>query len=350
MADLRRLAIGAGAVAVGAAAAYGTGKLLVRRQRRRPDPSAAEDFFDLTDLDVEHLHVDTRDGGRLHLLAKGDPADRTVLLVHGVTLQAGIWRYQFALADRYRIVAIDQRGHGRSVAGRDGYGLDRLADDLADVLVALDLRSVVLVGHSMGGMACMRLAARHPELFHERVAAMMLVATTADPVLGVGSASAHRRAGTRIEHRGGRIGWDRLPTVVPPDNDLGFGLTRLVFGEGALPHHVDVTRQMVERMDRAALHQSVVGLLANDALTGLGAITVPCVVVVGSRDLLTPVRAARRIAGALPQAELHVLHGAGHQLMLERPAELAELLDTLVARLDVHVLGPARDRPAGYLP
>ena len=68
------------------------------------------------------------------------------------------------ITDGFEVVAVELRGHGDSSRGRDGYGPRRLAADLAQVLSALDLRDVILVGHSMGGMASMTLMLEHPEL------------------------------------------------------------------------------------------------------------------------------------------------------------------------------------------
>lgn len=330
MPDLRRLAIGTGVAVAAAAVAVGTGKYLAHRARTRPDPDADEDFDLLADLGVSRLEVATRDGGHLVLLDKGQ--GRPVLFVPGVTLRAGIWRYQFALTDHYRVVALNQRGHGESRPGEAGFGLDRLADDLADVLEALDLRDVVIVGHSMGGMATMRFAHRHPLVRKERVAGLVLVATTAEPVLGFGSSARVQRLGKALDRRGASIGWERVPAFAPGDTDLGYSLARLSFGDRALPHHVDVTRRMLVEMQRESMHRSMVGLLDNDELPVLHTVDTPTLVVVGSRDTLTPPRHAKRIAAALPDAELVVLPGAGHQVMLERPQELNALVEGLLLR------------------
>lgn len=334
MVDARRLVVGAVSAAVAAGGAVATGRAAVRRARRRDDPRAAEDFFGLDDLEppVRDRYVVGRDGADLHLLSAG--SGRPIVLLHGITLQAGVWRYQFALADRGEVLALDQRGHGRSRAGRDGYGLDRLADDLADVLAALDLRGALLVGHSMGGMAIMRFAHRHADLMAERVAGLAFVSTSADPVLGLGTAASLRGVASVIQAPLSRIGWQRVPTYRPNDGDLHFGLVRLSFGDDAPPHLVEVTRRMVAAMDAEALNRSFLGLLANDEHARLGAVAVPTIVLVGSRDPLTPTRAARRIAEAVPGAVLHVVQGAGHQLMLERPHELNGLLRGLLDELD----------------
>src|SRR5215467_12547655 len=93
--------------------------------------------------------VETRDGVRLFYRCWG--AGRPVVFVHGWAVNCDLWQYQMApLAAHARCIAYDKRGHGRSDDPGHGYDYDGFADDLAAVLEQLDLRNVVLVGHSMG--------------------------------------------------------------------------------------------------------------------------------------------------------------------------------------------------------
>ncbi len=94
-------------------------------------------------------HVMTSDGVQLHYLDAG--SGRPLVLVHGIRQSAEQFKYQLeSLSDRYRVIALDQRGHGESAKPPFGYKIHRLSKDLHDVLVALDLHDVVLLGHSMG--------------------------------------------------------------------------------------------------------------------------------------------------------------------------------------------------------
>ena len=94
-------------------------------------------------------HVSTSDGVQLHLYEAG--SGPTLLLVHGWSQSAEQFAHQIdGLSDRYRVIALDQRGHGESEKPEHGYKIQRLATDLHDVLVALDLQEVTLLGHSMG--------------------------------------------------------------------------------------------------------------------------------------------------------------------------------------------------------
>ncbi|HWJ96829.1 MAG TPA: alpha/beta fold hydrolase, partial [Acidimicrobiales bacterium] len=152
-----------GAVAVGlAAAAAGTYRATHPKDASgplRPDPGRArrpvdDVLFDLPAGVIEH-EIPTPDGGTVHAIEQG--AGRPLVLLHGITLRADVWAPQFhQLTDRYRVIAVDLRGHGTSKAGDAGFGVARLGDDLATLLTELDLHDAVLVGHSMGGMTVMQ--------------------------------------------------------------------------------------------------------------------------------------------------------------------------------------------------
>ena len=271
--------------------------------------------------------VTTPDGGTIHYAEKGQ--GRPLVLLHGVTLRHDVWAPQFhQLSDRYRVVSVDLRGHGRSEVGSLGLGLPRLATDVATLLEALDLRDAVLVGHSMGGMTVMRFCGDHPDVLAERVAAVALVATAghqAVPPYMEGLARRVLASGRARIERGANLPTRKLVTRPA---------VRTVFGDR--PHHraIDIVHEMTTSLDDANLIESLLGIVEHDARDALRATRTPSVVVVGTRDILTPVPAGRAIARTMPGSEFVVLPRAGHQLMQERPDELAELIDALVARVE----------------
>lgn len=116
----------------------------------------------------EHPLVSTRDGVQLAVCDTGPrSAEHTVVFLHGLCLSQMSWERQISyLRRRYgrsvRIISYDHRGHGRSAsAPMSTYRIDQLADDLAQVLTALDVtRPLTLVGHSMGGMAVLAYLGR----------------------------------------------------------------------------------------------------------------------------------------------------------------------------------------------
>ena len=139
--------------------------------------------------------ITTRDGNEIFYKDWG--TGQPVVFSHGWPLNADAWDEQafFVASHGYRAIAHDRRGHGRSSQPWDGNDMDHYADDLADLIEALDLRDAVLIGHSTGGSEVTRYIGRHGTA---RVAKAVLVAavpplmlkTAANPgdhrVLGVG--------------------------------------------------------------------------------------------------------------------------------------------------------------------
>lgn len=317
------VALGAGMAALAGAAAIGVAG---RRVRRASDPDL--DALLPAPSDVVHRELTTRDGGSLHVVERG--SGRPVVLLHGVTLQWWVWGAQFnTLADRYRVIAWDMRGHGRSRAGSDGVSLEAVADDLATLLVDLDLHDAIVVGHSMGGMALGRFCARHRDVMVERCAGLMFLATSAAPVAlpaivggGAGMVNLAQRfatAGMRAPRL--RYGW--------PDTPATALVVRGAFGRRASGQAVDEVRRMIAEVSPETAVEAGAAIAAHDVREDLRHVEVPALVVVGDADLLTPPAHARAIVAAVPGARLRVLAGVGHQVMQEDPEALARLVDEL---------------------
>ena len=319
---------GAAAVGLGlavAAAAVG-GRLLLKQtaatMRAREDPDL-DPLLELPD-DVVHHDIPSADGGSLHVIERG--SGRPLLLIHGVTLQAGVWSPQFhLLADRYRVLAMDVRGHGGSVAGRDGFGRKVAARDVLTVLEHFDLEDTIIVGHSMGGMITMEFAGDFPAQLARRVSGLVFMDTAAHEVVPRLVLPAAKLLGHRVHDRFAK--GKPIPQRRFGDDDLSWLMARAAFGRSPSAKAVDQVRRYLEEVPQSTSLPSWVDLLDHDAREALKATRTPSLVLVGSRDVLTPVFAAKRIASFLPDARFEVLEGAGHQLMQERPREVARLID-----------------------
>jgi len=317
-------------VAATVAAAAGGAYVLARHARRWQADACDLEAAGLTlPDDLAHHHLPTSDGGSLHVVERG--AGRPLVLVHGVMLGVEIWAPQLRrLSGHHRVLAVGQRGHGSSVAGRDGYSMERLADDLLEVLAGLEVFDAVLVGHSMGGMVTLVAAVdRAPEL-RRHVGSLVLVGTSAGPLVpgpaaalvGAGFAGAAGRGLARSERRG-------LPIL--PGQDLGTWMARASFGSHPGAAEVALTRAVLDRMSPSAMAALLGPLLTYDVHRRIHDVDLPTRVVVGSRDVLTPPQMARAITREIPGSELEVLPGCGHMVMLERPGELCDLLEGVAA-------------------
>ncbi len=327
----RKSLIGLGAAGAGLAGGWLTQRAVVRRAQGRPDPFA--DLEHGLPEDVRSRTLTMSDGAGLHVYQAG--AGRAVLLLHGITLSAAVWHLQFRplVAAGFEVVAVDLRGHGRSDA--TGLTLDRLAEDVAEVLEQLDLTDVVLVGHSMGGMVAIRMLAGDPVAAKGggRVGALGLMATTADPMGGAG-VPGHRLLGATLApllRGGGRLA-GHLPGPTLPRWDGAYLLARINFGRDPSASQVALTRDLVSDTRVRVSAELILQILRVDDVASLASVDLPATVVVGTRDVVTPVRHARALADAVGGAELLVLDGCGHMVMLERPAEVAGAIVALAAR------------------
>jgi pimeloyl-ACP methyl ester carboxylesterase len=339
-----------GALAAGAGVVIAAEKIAVGRLRLRPDPAAGEKLGQLRD---QSLTVLADDGVPLHVEISGpDEAPVTVVFSHGYTLSQDVWHYQRQALPGVRLVFWDQRGHGRSGHGDpERSTIGQLGADLGAVLAATMPAGgrVVLVGHSMGGMTMMALAAQRPELFAPAaadgglaVAGTVLIATAAsgiDPArwLPAPLRLVARQAAPAVLRSVSR-GW---PAAViersrQAAGDVAFLSTRyMAFGDPSVsPAMVDFLERIIRATPVEVVAEFYLALVDHDqeaALATLGA--VPCAVIIGDRDRLISARRSGELAAQIPGAELVLVPGAGHLVILERPEAVNEAITALLARI-----------------
>jgi len=272
--------------------------------------------------DGEHLTVTTADGAELATLVAGPAGGPTVLLSHCWTGDSRIWApVARRLVDSgHRVVLYDQRGHRHSTIGSDGLTVEALGSDLRAVLETLDLRDVVLAGHSMGGMAVQSFLIGHPTAGRERVAGLVLVATAAGG-LSVGAPS---------ERMGPAAVSSARVAQLMANPRVGPHIVRSGVGRHPARSHLDATLETFLATPPEVRAGFLSSLLAMDWRPRLAEIDLPAVVMVGTWDRLTPPRLARRLADGLANAELVVIAGAGHMLPFEEPDLVAERIASLV--------------------
>lgn len=263
--------------------------------------------------------VEARDGTSLFYRDWG--TGRPALFVAPWALGSAWWEYQMThLAGQgVRCVGYDRRGHGRSGEPAAGYEFDTLADDLAAVVHRLDLRDLVLVGHSMGCGEVVRYLSRHGA---GRVARVVLIAPitpftlkTADNPDGVERGVLEAGRATLARDRPGAIA-GAAAAFFGPKNAVSAAMmewwTATILQQCSL-------RVMLE------LHRVSTG---TDFRPDLGAIRIPTLVVHGDSDTSTPLEfTGRRTARLIAGSELKVYEGAAHGLPITHMDRLnADLL------------------------
>jgi pimeloyl-ACP methyl ester carboxylesterase len=324
------VALGAGVAGVAGIAGWALQHRAVSRAAVTSEQMGAEGLT-LTD-DLRHHFIDVDDGGRIHVVERGQGPP--LVLLHGIMLSSALWVHQLRdLAAHHRVIAVDLRGHGQSLTGSTGSGIGRLAADVGAVLEALHVEHAVIVGHSMGGMVALQLAVDLPGAERRRrIAGLVLASTTAGPFTTVPGWAGVTRITGPVTARALLLA-ERWGAKALPSRDLRWWVVRLGFGADAPPAQV----RFVEALHRGTSSRTLADLIPSlapfDLSSHLGAIDVPVLLVVGSHDKLTAPRLARRMASALPEAQLVELPRCGHMPMLERPHEFSRLVDEFTAKI-----------------
>jgi pimeloyl-ACP methyl ester carboxylesterase len=326
-----------GVAAAGLATAFAVERALVRRSVNAPgDPHVDEPFGDQP-FDSE-LTVTAADGTELHVEIvepKAPTTKPTIVFVHGFALDMGTFYFQRkALAERgdHRLVFYDQPGHGRSSRLKSGdYDIAALGKSLAAVLDAtVPDGHIILVGHSMGGMTIMAFAEQYPEWFGSRVMGVVLMSTSAGLIdkskLGLPTLVARASAPFFPLWSGAaKLGGGTIDRARIVSSDLAWLLTRRYgFGEAKpSPSLVTFVETMNSRTSVETLTKYLHTLYTHNRFPALSTLSgVPVLVIVGTRDYLTPVTHSEEILKHLPEAELVKIDNSGHVVMLEKADEV----------------------------
>jgi pimeloyl-ACP methyl ester carboxylesterase len=242
-----------------------------------------------------------------------------VVLGHSFLCSGEMWRPQVGpLGERYRVINIDERGHGRSGTLRESFDLYDMVDDVIAVLDELKVDRAVWAGLSIGGMIAMRAALAFPD----RVAGLILVDTHA------GAETAFKKIKYRVMALGVKIAGVR--PLLPP-------ISKLMFGKTTRKQKPDLVKSWKERFAATDVPSMLLGLGAlvrRDSVIGrLPSVDIPSLVIVGEEDASLPPPMSREIADALPNASLVVVPEAGHLSALESPDEVTEAMIGFLGRL-----------------
>ncbi|WP_369778589.1 alpha/beta fold hydrolase [Streptomyces sp. R33] len=273
------------------------------------------------------------DGSRLHVEEHGDEGAPAVVLAHGWTCSTAFWAAQIRELSRdHRVIAYDQRGHGRSPAATR-YDTTALADDLVAVMGATLVpgERAVVAGHSMGGMTIMAAAGR-PE-FAEHTAAALLCSTGSARLVAEALVVPLRPGRVRTRITGAVLG-ARAPLgpVTPVAKRV---LKYATMGPGSAPDRVEACARIVHGCPTGVRYAWSEVLAGLDLGANLAALTVPTAVIGGKDDRLTPIVHARGLAAALPHCVgLTELTGMGHMTPIEAP----EAVTNAVRELSAHFL------------
>lgn len=240
-----------------------------------------------------------------------DPGQESIVFVHGAALDHTVWLLQsryFAHHGR-NVLALDLPGHGRT-QGPPAATIPEMADWVYSAVDALDIGKVSLVGHSMGSLVTLEAAARHPD----RTSRLALLGSAvpmavAEPLLDAARQNQH--AGFDMINIWGHSAAAQMGGNEAPGMWMTGSAIRLLerAGPGILFNDLNACNEYGHGLDSAAR------------------ITCPTLMIAGRSDIMTPLKVARDLVAAIPEASLKVLD-CGHLMMSEKPNEV---LDELIA-------------------
>lgn len=272
------------------------------------------------------------DGIRIHLTEAGSgPA---LVLLHGLSATHVNWEHTIpAFADRWRVVALDLPGHGRSGKPDAPYTIDFYAGIVRSLGRELEIREAVVVGNSLGGQIAVEIALVYPAWTR----ALVLVAPAG------GFPSAVRALGWAVSAAANRR---MLRLTLPRALDL-------CFYDPSLPGCAERHRVLAERLageDYPAFARAVSRSLAGAIAAGrqpLERLTQPTFLLWGRQDRVIGLGGSRRILRDVRHARIAVLDRCGHLPMLERPEEFNRLVAEFLRTVDAQPLPLARRASGG---
>lgn len=256
-------------------------------------------------------------GRREFFVRESGPEQGTpLLLLHGWAFESVFtWsRLVPLLDDRYRLVAVDLRNHGRSDRIQETFDVADMADDVAGVLDALGLGRVTVLGYSMGGMTAQALARRHPA----RVERLVLAATAAKPIPVPGWAGAAIFGTGKVLSRIDPITIPRL-------------LHRYLLGVGAIPpEQAAWLWDVLLDRDFDLYYEGAFAINRFDARGWVGDLDLPVLCVIPTRDQLIQPRLQRETSGLIPGARTVEIEAARHEAILTHAGEIAAVIREFV--------------------
>ncbi|MEU6065586.1 MULTISPECIES: alpha/beta fold hydrolase [Streptomyces] len=230
-----------------------------------------------------------------------------LVFVHGWTANRHRWDHQVAhFAEKRRVIRLDLRGHGDS-SGAGVRTIEELAKDVLALLDHLKVERFVLIGHSMGGMISQTIALSHPE----RVERMVLVNSI-----------------SRMTYSRGRGLLLGASTLVPFKLFVAANIQR-AFAPGYPREEIREYVRASADTPREVVMTLYGAMRAFDVLDRVGEIRTPTLLVHGYHDIQLPVKQMLRMAKAYPDAVVRIID-AGHELPVEKPAELTTAVDWFV--------------------
>ncbi|HEU4384858.1 MAG TPA: alpha/beta fold hydrolase [Anaeromyxobacteraceae bacterium] len=262
------------------------------------------------------MPVTTLNGSKIHFLDSANGKREVVVLLHAFPLHSGMWARQVAgLSARYRVIAPDYPGLGKSEPRPSPSTMDELARDVLGILGNLGIDRTAVAGISMGGYVAFELYRQRPGLFR----GLALCDTRAGADTPEGAQNREAFAKNALEKGLSWVADEMAPKLLKPQPDpAAVAEVRRLVGEGTPAGVAAAQRGMA---------------LRPDSTPTLAKIACPTLVVCGREDGLTPVAESEKLAAAVKGATLAVVPSAGHLSPIENGEAVTKALSDFFGSL-----------------
>ena len=242
---------------------------------------------------------------------------RPIVLIHGYPFNRTLWNEQVAaLSSSYRVIVPDLRGFGESEASEGTATMNRMAQDVAELMDHLEIPQAVIAGLSMGGYVALAFYKQFPS----RVRALVLADTRAQADTEEAKQTRAQHAEKALAEGMAGIADAMLPNLLSPDT------------VSKRPEIVKGVRDMMLKTKPEGAAAALRGMAERDDQTSLlSNITVPTLILVGAEDAITPAADSEKMHEAISTSSLVVLENAGHVSNLEQTEEFNQTLMAFLA-------------------
>jgi 3-oxoadipate enol-lactonase len=235
---------------------------------------------------------------------EGEP----IIFSHGWMCDCSVWNSQIEFFSKnYKVIAFDQRGHGKSDKPKANYSIETLLNDLHSLIQKLDFEKVILVGHSIGGMVALLFTLNHPD----RVSKLTLVGASAKMTFS---------------------GYIQLWIMMHI-----FSYETFIRGMIDILYYEPSEQVKKEAFDRAmktpkfVTYNCVTEFMKNyDIRSQVSKIKVPTLIVVGGKDKATPVEMSQYLNKEIEGSKLQIIPDSKHMVMIDKPKELNGIMEEFI--------------------
>ncbi len=234
---------------------------------------------------------------------EGEP----IIFSHGWMGECPVWNSQIEFfSKKYKVIAYDHRGHGKSDKPKANYSVETLSNDLYSLIQGLDLKKVTLVGHAMGGMTALTFALNHPD----KVSKLVLVGTTAKQSLSM------------------RLSLWIMMHIFSYESFIQIGINHN-FSQPTEQTRKEAFNRAI-KTPKPVAYECLKESKNYDIRDRVSEIKIPTLIIVGENDKSTPIEMSQYLNREIEGSKLKIIPQSKHIVMIDKPKELNEIIEEFI--------------------